>query len=85
MPGATTRLRMYVIGKRLGVGIFAGVIFLARYFINTALLVVIHILHTQKWAAQHSAPLRSVKHTMMGEFLNKKYIRSKYNNVSNNI
>ena len=73
---------MYVIGKRLGVVIFAGVIFLVRYFIITALLAVIHVAFTQKWAAQHSAPLRSVKHTMMGEFLNKKYIRCKYNNVN---
>ena len=76
---------MYVIVKHFGVGIFAGVIFWVRYFIIIALLVVIHISLTQKWAAGFNPPLRSGKHTMMGEFLNKKYIRCKYNNVSNNI
>ena len=54
---------MYVIGKRLGVGILSSVIFWVRYFINTALLVVIHIGFTQKWVAQHSALLRSERHT----------------------
>ena len=55
---ATMRLRMYVIGKRLGVGIFAGVIFWGRYFIIIALLVVIHIPWTQKWAAVFCGPFR---------------------------
>ena len=58
---------------------------LFRYYISTALFVILHIQKTQKWAAQCNAPLRSERHTMMGEFLNKKYIRCKYNNVSNNI
>ena len=39
------------------------VIFLILYFICTTLLVKIHILCTQKWAAQCDAPLRSGKHT----------------------
>ena len=39
------------------------VIFLILYFIVTTLLVKIHILCTQKWAAQCDAPLRSGKHT----------------------
>ena len=38
-------------------------IFLILYFIVTTLLVKIHILCTQKWAAQCDAPLRSGKHT----------------------
>ena len=31
-------------------------IFLVRYFINAALLVIIHIPRTQKWAAGHTVP-----------------------------
>ncbi len=62
---------MYVIVKHFGVGIIAGVIFWVRYFIIIALLVVIHISLTQKWAAGYNPPLRSGKHTMMGEFLKK--------------
>ena len=38
---ATSRLRMYKIGKRFGVGIFVGDIFWGRYFIGAALLVVL--------------------------------------------
>ena len=43
-----------------------------RYYINTALLLMIHIICTQKWAAQYNAPLRSGKHTMIGKFINNK-------------
>ena len=35
-----------------------------------ALLVIIHIPYTQKWAAQYNAPLRSGGHTMMDGFIN---------------
>ena len=35
-------------------------VFLVRYFINAALLVMIHISRTQKWAGGHTVPSRYV-------------------------
>ena len=59
--------------------------FLVRYFIYAALLVIIYILYTQKWAAQRSAPLRSGKLTMMVNILNnKRFIHWWYLNVKIN-
>ena len=46
---------------------------LVTYYISTTLLVMIQIPYTQKWAAQYNAPLHSVKHTIMGKFINNKY------------
>ena len=46
-------------------GKYLPVIFLARYFIDAALLVIIHIQKTQKWASGYNPPLRSVELTMM--------------------
>ncbi len=43
---------------------------LVIYIIGAALLVILHIQKTQKWAAQYNAPLRSGKHTMIGGFIN---------------
>ena len=45
-------------------------VFLVRYFMGAALLVIIHILHTQKWAAGYNPPLRSGRHTMIEKFIN---------------
>lgn len=51
-----------------------------------ALLVIIHILHTQKWAAGCNPPLRSGRRTMMDKIINSiSLIRDKYYNVSKNI
>ena len=43
--------------------------FLVTYYIDTALLVGVYILWALYMAAQHSAPLRSGEHTMMGGFI----------------
>ena len=52
---------------------------MVSYFIGTSLLVLIHILYTQKWAAQCDAPLRSGEHTLMGEIIHcNNFKRSKY-------
>ena len=56
------------------------------YFINTALLVWVYVAQTTYMAAQRSAPLRSVEHTMMDEIINSiSLIRDKYYNVRKNI
>ena len=56
-------------GKTFQRGEYLAVEFLIRYFIYTTLLLIIHILCTQKWAAQCDAPLRSGRRTMMGEII----------------
>ena len=43
--------------------------FLVTYYIDTTLLVGVYILWALYMAAQHSAPLRSGEHTMMGGFI----------------
>ena len=43
---------------------------LVIYIIGAALLVILHIQKTQKWAAQYNAPLRSGKHTMISGIIN---------------
>ena len=43
--------------------VFLRCIFWVLYFMDTALLVIIHIILTQKWAAGYNPPLRSVKRT----------------------
>ena len=55
---ATSRLRMNVIVEFIGVENICVWYFLGRYYINTALLVIIHIPLTQKWAGGHRCSLR---------------------------
>ena len=56
------------------------------YFIYTTLLVGVYISKPAYMAAQRSAPLRSVEHTMMDEIINSiSLIRDKYYNVRKNI
>ena len=52
--------------------------FLVRYFINAALLVIIHIPRTQKWAAQCNAPLRFGKRTERRYVYKLKGVRFRY-------
>ena len=46
------RLQVYRTVEFIGVENICVWYFLGRYYINTALLVIIHILYTQKWASQ---------------------------------
>ena len=56
------------------------------YFIYTTLLVGVYIAQTTYMAAQHSAPLRSGKRTMMDKIINSiSLISDKYYNVSKKI
>ena len=51
-----------------------------------ALLVIIHIPYTQKWASGSDPTLRSGRHTMMDEIINSiSLIRDKYYNVRKNV
>ena len=43
---------------------------LVIYIIGAALLVILHIQKTQKWAAQYNAPLHSGELTMIGGIIN---------------
>ena len=48
---------------------------LVTYFIYTTLLIGLYVVGMSYMAAQRSAPLRSRRHTMMGGFINNKYIK----------
>ena len=51
------RLRMYIIVEFIGVENIFVWYFFGIYFMNTALLAMIHILRTQKWASGYSQTL----------------------------
>ena len=62
--GETHSALRYVFGDVHGEYMFInGLRFLVTYFINTTLLVIIHIKYTKKWAAGYNPPLRSGKRT----------------------
>ena len=53
---ATSRLRMDTIKEFIGGDNIFILYFLVRYFIYAALLVIIYILYTQKWAGGFTEP-----------------------------